>query len=377
MLPRLSLPEHLFKFSLLAFLGLFFLIENDALHRLIFYLLVLLPFILRIEREDIRLLFKPEFKILLFFLVFYALSGFWSSVFSIDLQLQLLKKMILTLLFLCVIGYALLRGWQQQMILALVYGATIGIIISLVQRYMLEQHDWQLRFYDIGRGGHPIKTAAMLGSVLIMSVFYHTAGYSLLIRFSQLVLLCGIFLTQSRSVLLAVSIALLVYFWLSRQYRLLTAMLLLILMVTGYIILSGDFGRLLSLDSLRYEIWLAAWHKLQPVWLTGMGAIPEKITFQIGDVMYDHVHSIYLHILLQTGLTGLILWIIFHLSLFYRSLQLSRQQVFIPLIILIYTTVIGLFDFSSLFNSPDIEWLIFWIPFGLVIFSCKKTVKPA
>ncbi len=80
--------------------------------------------------------------------------------------------------------------------------------------------------------------------------------------------------------------------------------------------------------------------------------------------MFHHAHNSWIDILYYTGLIGLIL-ALWHWVLLARSF--SRDRDILPLYLWLAFGSLCLFtNGSSLLTRPDAQWLMYWVPAGLL-----------
>lgn len=115
----------------------------------------------------------------------------------------------------------------------------------------------------------------------------------------------------------------------------------------------------------RDEIWVSVLSQLSGNWITGYGAgvSIEPIIISNGTETVHNTHGLYLEVLFQFGLVGLVLMIILFASCVVTLFR-SRAEMLAPLWLsmLIGISFSMLVDMHSFVSTPNLVWIYFWLP---------------
>ena len=116
--------------------------------------------------------------------------------------------------------------------------------------------------------------------------------------------------------------------------------------------------------SFRDAIWVELLDRSLERPLFGLG-LERDSRIIIPDVdVFHHAHNSWIDILYYTGLIGLLL-ALWHWVLLARSF--SRDRDILPLYLwLAYGSLCLFTNGSSLLTRPDAQWLMYWVPAGLL-----------
>lgn len=370
----------------LSFIGLFFFVHTELYHIRFFILAVITSAAFSLSYSFLKQLFRtPLFLMCLSYFFYMALSLLWSDPVNYKTTLDVLSQITLLISFIAITCYLFLTypNFAYHLGLVITISAFIAAIISITSTTS-DVSLWQTRFSDIGRGHHPIKTAALYGSVLLWVYYLSTASKQRLFTVVGLCLFIFVVMTQSRGPLLAFFLTIIAnLIWTRRVSRILWAcggllLLYTTLVATGLIDSAYLFSRA---DSGRIEIYRQSIPLIQEHPMIGHGITPE-IGFNLGafterwGITMGYPHNIFLSQLLHGGIIGLTILA----ALFYSIIKSCRKQRgnlgIIPEL-LTFFVICGLFDFSLLITTVSIEWILFWIAvswlLSLELRSCQPT----
>ena len=282
-LKSMTTPKFL-AVSTALFLGLFFLVSSDRLHRNIYYLFVLLPFLFVLCRRPIIAVANTRtlrFVQLLFAFLFCSLL--WSEGVDDEVVFNVLRKEIITVCFVLVVAWLWQKGYENYLLVGLMLGAFLGVWLSIYSFYFIDGHPWTMRLEGIGRGEHAIKSPVMYGAVLI--TLFGVISQTLLTKKNVKLWACCamvsylifIVLSQTRGVLISTSGAFVLILALRKQYKQIAILAGLVGLAIMYAYTEGVFERMHTLHDPRWDIWeqsLAMWAQ-QPI--LGYGIYPEQV----------------------------------------------------------------------------------------------------
>lgn len=363
---------------LFAFVAALYLAPDTRSMRNTYYLAVLLPGLVLLRREDLRLLWQnPVLRAALLLLGYLWLSCLWSTPSSVAQVAKASAQLVYLLVFLLVATRCLESTTRRrQLLIVWVSAAVLGALLSLwhfwgiwpeqVTEYWL----WTRRMTFWGIADHPIIGACLYAPAVICAYVasLNCQGWRRLLW-----LLCGLLLvllilrTYSRGPLIATVGTLLVGVILSRERKI--AVLLGLVIVAGVALLGyQDPGSMLARGTgVRPQIWLNVWHAVLRAPLFGHGLLSEESINLTGagsgPLVIDHPHSIFMATLFYGGLVGMALL----LSLLatglkegFRTFRGGQNEV---LLLLLLAVALGVTDNNKLLLSPSPIWLFYWLPF--------------
>jgi len=276
----------------------------------------------------------------------FAYQSQW-SVTPENTALLFKREMVVFAIFL--LSLSLINTRQrirQLLLLILVIGllhSAIGIVakyanVFLVDKKSLDGHFDAARGLFINRNHFAaFVSLSLFGSLALCVRFvlskHHDAqlGYQeyflrSVVCLVLLVSICAIFFAESRAGFLAISFTLfLLFLFLFRKKQSKNGLMSLLVVVTIVVGLMLLFGQGLvarfSDDSLsigeRSLQWQITWNAIEQQLLFGYGAGSYQVVFQVfrefadlrNTVVYDQAHNDYLHLWLEQGLVGLLLWL--------------------------------------------------------------------
>ncbi len=379
--PSKITAEQFLAVSMSFFLAMFFFIPSDSIHRNFYYILVLLPYLfVFFDNKPVELLKTRTIKILYLFLLYFLVSLLWSQGPDIDAVYNIVRKELLVLFFIISLAWLWNQGYQEYLLRGLLLGAFIGVLLSIYYYYIHLGNDWQSRLEGFDRGGHAIKSPVMYGAVLVtlFCCLDKIKRYRWLAYIAMMLFLVFVLLSQTRGILIATLASISACLLLKGKIRTILAMLVAAIIGLAYAYYADIFSRMLTLQDVRYEIWQQAlrdW-SLHPIF--GFGIYPEREVILPSGVSYVHPHNIFISHLLYGGIVGLTLLILVWLSICFSAFRCwLNQRDLLPLGLFFYSTWVGLFDFSTLIKSADVEWIFFWFMVALIIAyeaRCKKAL---
>ena len=375
---------------LFVFIAALYLAPDTKSMRNTYYLVVLLPALVLLRREDLHLLWQnPVLKAASLLIGYLWLSCLWSTPSSVAQVTKAGTQLIYLLVFLlvatCCLGTTTRR---RQLIILLVVTAVVGALLSLWHFWMTWRESeaghwlWMRRMTFWGSADHEIIGASLYGVAVI--------GAYLVRRKSQgwhrlLWLICGlllamlIFRSYSRGPLIAVGGTLFVGIVLSCKPK--TAVLIGLVTAAGLVWLGyQDPGGMLARGiGLRPQIWLNVWHEVLQAPLFGYGLLSDESIALAGAGggywLIDHPHSIFLATLFYGGIVGLVLLLGLLVSGLKEGISSFRKGDHEVLLLLLLAVALVVTDNNKLLLSPSPLWLFYWLPFGMAS-AVSQSVTP-
>ena len=343
------------------------------------YMLILLAVIS--PRIFIRSFRVPSFIFFLSVLAYFLLSTTWSVETDWRSLGSASVRVFLVLAF--VLGLVSLYAKKLNTSLASSSVILIGFVtavISIVSHVDFSANDWNLgtRMNGLGFLENPVISGILFALAMLCSLdrclrektWRNRLSFSLfMLVFAFAIFLCGS-VNSILSLLVAVSVLLLKRKLMSATFIFLSVFVVLfVLAIWGQF---TSFDGMLSFffprgDSYRLSIWQAAISNLdawQALFGNGMGS-NDDITIESRTFL--HPHSLYLSIILETGLVGLLLSLTM-IFLSARVIWLSdAEEAALFFSILVLGVVSFIFDSHELIDKVDHKWFLLWCPIGFSI----------
>lgn len=309
-----------------------------------------------------------------------------ASVLWLGGEADILRRGLVLLVF--ILAVAFLTGRHPQVLLQLLQAAAVlGAIAALVTIWLkLQNSGFDFRYRAFRLHGSGIPGFAEFGNPIISGMHLAFAGltafwcllssrrWPVRLFWGLLLLPLGFytFLTFSRSAWLALAVGGLFLLWRLGNPRAWLFSGATLLMVTGLVLL--QFPGMLDVEAFRnltYRdlIWRMVLDAMPGYWLQGHGAGVSMAVMQIPNQTVVNTYSLYLEVLFQYGVTGLLLFVGM-LSLAVRRLWLcSSPLTILTLSLLSASAAVMFFELHSFIHSPNLIWLWIWLPLGVALGS--------
>lgn len=155
---------------------------------------------------------------------------------------------------------------------------------------------------------------------------------------------------------------------------------ILLLLVSLYFVMNFidyEFGE----RGLTYrdEIWMNVISQIKGHWVFGYGlSTPfDIISTQDGKVLVHNSHNLYLEIIYQTGLVGLLLYLVTFFAAIYTLFKAYILKVYSDLSVLFLALLISisvtmLIEMNSWIHSPNLLWMWLWVPVAIALSFERK-----
>jgi O-antigen ligase len=325
-----------------------------------------------------------------------ALFASWVlvSVLFLGGQPEILRRGFVLLVFICAV--AVLRSDREDLMRRLLQVTVlVASIAALVTLYaQLEKSGLQFKYRAFRLHSSGVPGFAEFGNPIISGMYLAFAGLASLwcLLFSRTgrgkgvwafcVLVIGIyvFLTFSRSAWLALGVGGLVLILLHPRRR------YLLLLCSGLALLVSLLVLALFPDMLEVEfargvtnrnlIWRMVLDNMAGYWWLGHGAGVEMSVMHIPGQTVVNTHSLYLEVLYQYGVVGLLLFLS-SLALGLRQMWLDRSHIaMLGLALLLACMSVMFFELHSFIHSPNLIWLWVWFPLALALVSTQRQASP-
>ncbi len=325
-------------------------------------------------------------------LLLLAAFALWvvASVLWLGGEADILRRGLVLLVF--VVAVAFLAGrYPRALVQLLKAAAVLGAFAALVTLYLKLQKsgfDFHYRAFRLHSSG--ISGFAEFGNPIISGMYLAFAGltavwclldsrrWSSRLIWGLLLLPVGVyvFLTFSRSAWLALAAGGLVLLWRLGNPRtwMLSGAALLVLVALVLMKFPGMFDIEASRNlTYRDLIWRMVLDAMPGYWLQGHGAGVSMEVMHIPNQTVVNTHSLYLEVLFQYGLTGLLLFLGM-LALAIRRLWLSSSPLaLLALALLLASVAVMFFELHSFIHSPNLIWLWIWLPLAIALGTRGKS----
>jgi O-antigen ligase len=314
------------------------------------------------------------------FILYFQLSLLWQDDFESFEALRSIRTGVVIFLCLTFFGWAtvvtdsrnkaMLRA-VQIFCFAAVLVAVIAVILHLSEGLSMVR-----RLGVSGMTKNPVKAASVFGVVLIALMVWRGYFINLVGRgglaLMALPVITLVVLTFSRGPLVGLVLIAILGLFLS-EHKLIASIFVAITLLFALLVFAGVLDQLEIIkraDSHRFEIWLDAFEKISQKPIFGWG-IKDLTKFGASSNIpgWKSPHNLYIGTVFYGGFVGLGLFASM-LAMSYRtairSFSTSEVGQF-ALMLLTFGLVLGFFNARSVMINTQSEWLIFWIPIGLLI----------
>ncbi len=368
-----------------ALTGMLYFSSMGAYHSLTYLFFILPALFLSMTDKDlwVTLWSSLSFRLLLLFLTYLSLSLLWNDPQVIDLKL--LKRVFIILFF--IIGLVLLANKDEEIIIKILLLS--AYVFALVAYYSFPEHYFVFvsNYYEgngiIGQGNlsNPLLSSHVYGVFTVIVMIYFLSvkrdwkkDSILLIIFAGL--LSFVILTKSRTPLVALSCVFLYLLWVYRNKFVLYFISTLIVFAITYFTLNYEILTERGL-SFRPEIWTVVLEEVadKPVFGAGFGT---GILIYIEEIQanFSDTHSLYIGLLYNLGMMGLLLWLAFIATLLVTGLKNKTSKLaHIGVGVLLYGMAAGLTEGTNFISRPKEVWFLVWLPVALLFAADYKRIK--
>ncbi|MCQ4281325.1 O-antigen ligase domain-containing protein [Pseudomonas stutzeri] len=280
----------------------------------------------------------------------------------------------------------------RVLLLAVVYTAAFFAWLSLFQALLIDNLGFGFRAFRLDSwAGHkvadfenPIVSALYFGVVAIVALclsLREKSGMRLLCLIAFLGASAYCYFTYSRGVwvgLLAAAITYLAVSLTARQFRMLLWGLAPFC-IAGVFLLSSVGGIDASYRDEIFWQWLA---KFRTFWLWGAGAGADpNICIEVIQRCFNQAHSLYLQFFYEYGLPGLLLLLLWIVTLLWGGwrYRLEQSSASLGLALMVFVLVVSIANYYVIFLRPGVFWIVFWLPAAILLYegagSCRSGAR--
>lgn len=323
--------------------------------------------------------------------VVLLLFGGWVilSVALFDGQSEVLRRGLVLAVFICAVAVLKMDG-EAALLNLLRAAALVGTAAALVTIYFeLERRglDFRYRAFRLHSSGvpgfaeffNPIISGmhiAFAGLTACWCALFARTPAARIFWFCCLsIIAVYVFLTYSRSAWLALGLGGLML--LTLRGRAVFWGIFVGAVILALVVITIKFPQVFSVEAERGTtnrdlIWAMVIDSMPGYWLAGHGAGVEMSQMSIPGQTVVNTHSLYLEVLFQYGVVGLLLFLV-TLLMATRAMWIDRSNLAV-LGVSLLTGSIGVmfFELHSFIHSPNLIWLWIWFPIAIALGSRIK-----
>ncbi len=374
-IPSRQMLRQFVYWTLLIFLAGFYFFPKSKPHNTAYYALVLLPFLVTLQRKEVSVFWRSSiFRLTIVFLTYLTFTTAWGDQTTTDDWIKYLKRLIYMLGFACMIMTYYNARYLNRLCLIISSTAVVMAAISMFL-YDSSLYSGPDRLKNFGILEHEILAASTYGFAAMMLIYGCQLKLSNIIwikLFGMTVLILDILWTQSRGPLLAIISSICIAELLRDRHRkliiflVMTTILTMLLMIYD-VIQTPQFISRNGGDSYRFEIWSQIWQRVLESPFYGLGLSTNETILLPACGCIPHPHNIYLATMFYGGLAGLVLLLAILINCFksaYTQYQSDGQVKFLAF--LMFGIICGFSDGNKLLDHPRPMWLFFWLPILLI-----------
>jgi O-antigen ligase len=313
-------------------------------------------------------------------LLWLSLSTLWSDTFDLREATSVWTRALLVFFFVVAFAECQLRGQiQRWMAWGLSAAGSLAVGAAMINYFLTNPDDGRLN--GLGQLDTHVIAALVYGVVLIFVIralqLTDNKVITLITASAILLVSIAIFLSDSRNAWVSITIGVATYLTATkvedprRFLATLAALGVLMLFLSAAIFLNDTTRELLLPrgSSFRLEIWSATWQNI----VSGSGlyigrGILTSDDIIIGEMMFSHPHNLYLALLHQGGVIGLVLYLRILVSAAHSFfLNLEHSDAKLGLAILVIAVLAHTLDGHELVDKIGDSWFLVWMPIGLAI----------
>jgi O-antigen ligase len=372
--------EYVIKCLYITFLffvcGFFFL--PIRVHRDLYYVLLILPFLFILKDLDFKRMFQSNvFKLSLLYVVFMIFTVFWAEGFSLELLLKYSRRGFTLFTFLIITAYLLIRDKDYLDVLFKWSCRFAGFFAfsSMIWFYFSYGISGYGRLISIGPLDNPILAGNVYAGMALVSYYHFSLTTNKRMqRLESLIIFIAILtfvvLTQSRGPLMALFATMFFCSALVKDFKLLLSLAILVgvLFIAKTFNFFDPFSLVSRGDSYRFAIWEQVWTNFleKPFLGYGLGGLRPEILIEPG-IHIAHAHNVFLANLLDGGGVALALLLALLLRSAYWAFVHFKKSGNVTLVSLILFAVLAnMTDGYTLIMSPGYQWIYFWMPIAII-----------
>lgn len=317
---------------------------------------------------NLKLLFGVFISNKVFFILcgavflYAAINGFYFN------NLQSSKHVLYVAVFIFLGVFVVLLNYHEKILINSIGFLLVAVLCiclySFYNFFYLNNNALLDRMSGVLGVNHPILASYYIGSFLILSIMLFSKQRLYMLAFI-LTYSLFIFFAQSRGAYLAIFITVLIYiiiFFRKDKLSIWPALIFLIFaIILVYFFSDQIFSRGVSYrpEILKSSLAMA----VENLWFGhGMGHkfLIYTVNYPAG---FDHTHNLPLHVFIELGLVGVVLFTFLWIYCFYfcyknKDLFLARFNI----LLIVFSSIAYQFDAASFIAQPRLEWFVVWVP---------------
>lgn len=360
-----------------VFLAGFFFFPQAPEHYKYFYIFIVIPLLFRYRLLILQLKNNLLVLLVVMYTVYMVSSSFWSASFGWHDFSIIVWHGFLVLLFVAGTGYVQKIDPEkfESILRYLVVIAAITALISIFAWYKGNPFP-QSQLRPISRMNHEVLAGCAYGFFAVLSLYFlqiETVKTNRIYWFlTATVLILTVLFTQSRTALMALSVAFFAFS--TDRYKLLGSIAIFLLSVTFVLLLEPVYWHRIARGfSHRPEIWLETINLVNGSYMFGKGYLSDTRVYVDG-IAEQHAHSAYIATFRDGGLVGILLLAgIVIVSMIYALRMDKEKSPRFYSTLLVYGIICAIPDLDRLLTRPKEHWLFFWLPVALVAAVYNQT----
>ncbi|HEB26569.1 MAG TPA: hypothetical protein ENI05_02160 [Porticoccus sp.] len=363
--------DYFLLFGFAAFLSSFLVFDSWKSVNNVFFGFVLFPLVFCCSRKQlIRMHHSWLVNLFFSFILYLVASSFWSSSFSMDVFFRYMKRALYIYGFFVAV-FVLVDDFPRFPQSVVNYFAPVLLCFSVICLVVFyQEHDFpRARLLGQGRLTHP----TFLSVVLLAYLGAFIWGFSDRFRehgwigaFSLMIGITVLILSQSRSSFVALIVMVVVALLIDKKVSRFHFLSVCLIILGGAV--SYDMGLLTNRGmSWRPEIWSSVLERVKDcgMWFgCGYGGWKSDAVV-VGDMKFDHPHSIYLGQFFYGGIVALVSYICLLAGFLFHGLRVRRA---IPWVLVLTAGVsVTLTEGSKLLTTPSPIWLVLFFPMAMIL----------
>jgi hypothetical protein len=376
----------LLSYAFLALIALIFISTSTQAYRNFFYFAVVPCFLLTLDRRVIAAVFESwVWRFAAFLLVYMWLTLFWSDTAGASDIFGFARRVLSILLYLTILAtLAATPGFTERLFRWIVAVAAIMAVQALIAR--TSRWGWNPRIRLGARGFSDYQvTGAVYGMLLVAALYYLGKARTTIAEwrlFLAAMTLMALFVlsTQSRANWIVLAAMVILIAIITHERWILIAIPIGIAIVLAFVAVGIWNAHLLSMPDNFYRV--ESWSHYLELWRRapwfGVGA-DFNATFRASNgVMVWRGHGVYLSYLAHGGIVGLVLFVLMlGAAVQVACRAFATEGNFGLLAMLLYIALLFTVDLEIFVLNAGWQWLLLWLPIGLVIGEQIRLVAPA
>lgn len=289
-------------------------------------------------------------------------------------SMQSVKHILYVVLFLFLGFFIVFFDFDKKVLNRSVFFVFVGVaaicLYSFYDFFYLRNNDFFSRMWGVLGVHHPILASYYIGFFLILSIVFLSEKYRYYMLPFIAIFTAFIFFSQSRGAYVSILITMISYFVFFSKKNKVNLLIALISLAVSLALAYLFSDQIMSRgSSYRPEIILSSINMgLEKLWFghgIGHSFLIYTANYPEG---FEHTHNLPLHIFIELGLIGALLFLFLWFFCFYtcfknKDLFLAKFNV----LIIIFSSIAFQFDAASFIAQPRLEWFVVWVPISLTV----------